>query len=124
MNVTLKRGTWYAGIDTPFMASDGVIIAKLKGYGFTNVQIFDRDAKPLPAGIKPKSDNWDKWGAATYYGEPQTVQLHDAVTWVVEPKALQWPKPDPDLTPTPTPKKKGMSKNQALALFALAWWLL
>lgn len=125
MNVTLKRGKWYAGIDTPFMASDGVIKAKLKGYGFTDVEIFDREDKALPAGVKPSSDTWDKWGTATYAGEPKTVELHEAVTWVIEPKPLAWPKRDPAPTSTPTPKKaKGLSTNQALALAALAWWFL
>lgn len=106
MNVRLTSGRWYAGIDTPFGASDSMIRAKLAEYGFTNVQIHERDEASLPAGIIPSSDDWDKWGSADYSGQPKTIELHDAVTWTIAPTGSAITTPTEPPTEPPKPKRK------------------
>lgn len=115
MNISLRNGTWYAGLERPFGANNALISRVLKGYGFKSVELFDRDETQLPAGIIPASDEWDTWGRAVYVGVPRNIAVNESITWVVAPETTT-----ESSEPIPIPKTDDRiptaNKSNAVAL--------
>lgn len=126
VTVHLAPGTFYAGTDWPWYASQDVVAETLRArFGVTNVK-FHPKSTPLPAGVSPSNDPkysgpWSEWVSASYSGPERSIRQEQLWSWLdfvplapAEPKAPEpepygpplppgWVLPNPEPSPAPSP---------------------
>jgi hypothetical protein len=85
MALTVQTGRYYAGIDRPWIVSQGMVRNALVGYGATGIQFHDRDV-PLPVNPRADptySDDWDEWIELDYSGPAKQIDTSRRWAWLV-----------------------------------------
>lgn len=106
--VHLEPGTFYAGINRPWYASQTAVRTALHSdFGFGAVTFHNRSV-PLPAAVRAKltaaelaDKGWDEWLEATYSGPRKDVPHSKQWSWLVEPSSKPPAAPAPKPSPAP-----------------------
>lgn len=113
VTVRLAPGTFYAGIDRPFYASQGAVADTLRTlFGVTDVR-FHPKTDPLPPGVSPERDPdrsgpWSEWVSAEYSGPERSIVQEKLWSWLVfVPKPAARKPAEPDAEPYGPPLPPG-----------------
>lgn len=93
---------YIGGAAKPWYVSQGMIVSAAEGKGFTSVKVATRADYPkvsLPPIPEGSQDDWNVVGTATRSAPSASLDLPDAVRWVVDITPAQ--KADPNFTPVP-----------------------
>lgn len=109
--VHLQPGTFFAGINRPWYASQAAVRNAMRSdFGFGSVTFHPRSAA-LPAAVRAKltaaelaDKGWDEWLEATYSGSRRDVSHSKQWSWLVEPSHAAAPAPPARPSPPPAPK--------------------
>jgi hypothetical protein len=113
VTVRLAPGTFYAGIDRPFYASQEAVADTLRTlFGVTDVR-FHPKTDALPSGVSPERDPnhagpWSEWVSAEYSGPERSIVQEKLWSWLVfVPKPAAKKPVEPDAEPYGPPLPPG-----------------